>query len=159
MYFIEQSINGYDTNCVMCLLTANDDINECINYCISNNVFIIGGKGDAVKWEFNEYKMNNIELPYTIKPKAFFGDSIVEQELCDNDGKCYTYVHGKWYRNLINSDNDEWKFNVNDGKMCFTWIVSDPSNGAIVRSTHSSKVYKYGYICSDINGVFMHIMV
>ena len=152
--FIDQSVDGKDFKCIDCLSRSNDDINQCKEECIIDHIFITTGQSDDVQsWISLELQIDSeLKLPNLKHPSSIIEQSVNKIEICDQNNKndCYQYMHIKLYRPYENSKNDKFDFETSQNyRACFSWITSDPSEGAFVTAVKASQVKYFGTVCTE----------
>ena len=92
----------------------------------------------------------DLKLPDLKSPRSIEQPETRKVDLCqdESDGKCWPYIHVKFYKKLENPNNDRWMF-PEDDRACFSWITSNPEEGAFVTAVKASTVFRDGVVCAD----------
>eukprot|EP01083_Nonionella_stella_P020680 57392_1 len=150
----DQSVNGVHHDCAQCLEQHNHRSSECTTHCVIDHIFIVTGQSeDANKWISLELQINDaLALPNIKNPSELHGESMSKVDVCEHgiNAPCHHYVHVKYYRDYTNRNGDSFDLFNDDPRACFSWIVSDPSEGAFVTAVKASTVFNYGVVCAEV---------
>eukprot|EP01084_Bolivina_argentea_P141490 248615_1 len=153
----DQFVDGKNLECIKCYEFNPNDKTKCVNDCIVDHIFIVTGQSENVnEWISLELQINSdLKLPNLKNMDEITNEEIKKIEICENNGlsnNCYHYTHVKYYRNYENINGDKFQFiqNNNNNRACFSWITSNPSEGAFITAVKASNVYNYGIVCTNI---------
>lgn len=152
--YTDQSVDGKDFHCIDCLSKNNKDISLCKEECIIDHIFLTSGQSDDVQsWISMELKIDSqLKLPNLKSPSAIIQSEVIKTEICQINDKdeCYQYVHIKLYRPYENTKGDKFMvFNNDNNEACFSWITSDPAEGAFITAIKASTVKYYNVVCTQ----------
>ena len=140
-------MGGKTSPCIDCIDGRNEG--SCSNECSVDHIFVVTGQSEDVQsWISLELQIDDeLKLPDLKSPRSIEHPEMRKTELCDDD-KCYPYIHVKFYKKLENSNGDRWMF-PGDDRACFSWITSNPEEGAFVTAVKASTVFRDGVVCAD----------
>ena len=99
-----------------------------------------------------ELKINQqMKLPDNKNSNQMMNHYITKVDICEHDeDECYPYIHVKFYRKYENEKGDKYSFLHNENTACFTWITSNPSDGAYITALKSDSIFNYDVVCTAV---------
>jgi len=120
--------------CLTCFYANNQNVLNCLDQCVGNNVFVVTGEGDPDpinSWHNTEFKfvntLNNTfdqyRLPEAENKEVIYNEGTSRGEVF---GSGYVeYIHGWWYRSWYSSEGDKWNVPINGNQpICWTTVAS-----------------------------------
>eukprot|EP01084_Bolivina_argentea_P028902 53682_1 len=138
---VSNQTNPDNTQCLDCYY-PNKDVLPCLDKCVGGNEFVITGQADKtpdVLAQWHIWAVDFISSSAPIQPPIGWYDgstqyviergrtigTIIERDLELATVGGYAYIHGKWKRNWITGDDDEWlRQKSKKDPLCITTISS-----------------------------------